>query len=514
MRALPFALLCACAGPVTERPLRIVDGPKVLRPDNPDVHLARVLEVSSNRRSRLRLDVDGRALLATDWGTSHRGPLLGLRADTAYEVSGVLFDEGGREASFDAVFETPVLPVVLPELDVLAHNPSAAEPGHTLIGFHVYSGGPTVLVIYDEALAPIWVFDAPDPYSDLRMNAAGNLFALSAGDAVELDLLGRVLRRWTRDPTSESDILWEGGRFFYDFLPLEEGFASITFEAVDVPAFPSDYAFPETLDGPVDIRVPNVVTVGYDGALIAKWPLSERLDTTRISYNSLNWHGGTESWDWAHANAVATTPDGFLVSLRHQDAVVKLDRHGSLQWILGDHAGWSPDFAGVLLQPQGDLQWPYHQHAPMRSDDGEIVLFDNHNRGYTPYAVPDELPETTSRVVAYRVDPVAMTVEQTWSYSDTVAGTVTSPVMGDADWLASTGNVLATFASTTKEAGVRNEDQGWGENAVRLIEVSPGSTSPALDVRFYSDGAVQPEGWWAPRAERIPSLYGPGAQGR
>jgi hypothetical protein len=155
----------------------------------------------------------------------------------------------------------------------------------------------------------------------------------------------------------------------------------------------------------------------------------------------------------------------------------------------------------------GALDWPYHQHAPMQSATGEIVLFDNHNRGYTPYDVPDLLPETTARVVAYRVNSADMTVEQVWSRRDTIAGSITSPVMGDADWLSETGNVMATYASTTHEEGVRNTERGWGENAVRLVEYRPGSSEVALDVRFSSDVGENPEGWWAPRAERIPSLF-------
>ena len=477
------------------------------RPDNPDLYLARRLDVSTDRPTRLVVEVDGQTREVTDFRTHHQVPILGLHADRAYEGSGVLVDLWGRQVTFSVAFETPELPVVLPDVHLLALDPNLVEPGHTLIGFHVEGGGPTAVVIYDDALAPVWVLDSPEPFSDLRLSDDGHLLALQDGDAVEMTLLGEVRRRWTRSPVHPADILWEGGKFSYDMQPLEDGFASVTFETLEVPAYPIDYDEPEVLGGAAVIRVPNIVQVGWDGTLREKWPLSDRIDTTRISYNALNWHAGSASWDWAHANAIAPTPDGFLVSLRHQDAVIKLDTRGDLMWILGDPAGWSEAFEAYLLAPVGELEWPYHQHAPMRSATGEIVLFDNHNRGYTPYEVPEHLPETTARVVAYRVNTEEMTVEQVWSRRDTAAGSITSPVMGDADWLSETGHVLATFASTTHEDGVLNSERGWGENAVRLVEYVPGSSEVALDVRFSSDADANPDGWWAPRAERIPPVH-------
>ena len=504
MVALLLAL--GCSAP-RDTPLRVTRGPLVALPANADVHLARVVELSTNQPTRLELDWgDGRAQW-TEWSTEHRVPILGLHADRAYELTAHVYDTHGRSREVSARFETEPLAVALPEMHVLVHDVDAMEPGFTLIGFHFVKGGPTILVAYDADLEPVWVFDSADALSDLQVNARGTLYALQDGRGVELNFLGEYQRRWTAEPEFDYDILWEGGRLNYDFLPIDEGFASITFEPVEVDAFPIDYDTPEVLDGPTLIRTPNIVKMGEDGQQLDKWPLYERLDSTRIGFNSLNWHSGTESWDWAHSNAVTQAPDGFVVSLRHQDAVIKLDQKGDLVWILGNHDGWSAGFERYLLEPIGDLQWPFHQHGPMVSSDGQVVLFDNHNNGYSPYDVPDELPENISRIAAFRVDEVAMTVEQTLSYSETIAGTIYSPVMGDADWQPTTGNVLAIFASTTQEAGVGNPDNGWGKNAIRLIEVDPTTAEVALDLRFTSDFAVNEDGWWSPRAERFPGFY-------
>jgi len=506
MIRLGLVLLVGCGGS-QDRPLRVVEGPSIQRPDNPDIYLAREFEVRTNHPTRLQLEFDDREIQITEWSTTHRVPLLGLRADRAYDLKVNLVDRQGRSRTLERTFETLQLPVALPQMEILAHDPEAVEPGFLLIGFHIKTGGPTILVVYDDELEPVWVYDSAEPWTDMRINESGNLYCLNGGTGVEIDFLGEYVHRWTHEPELDVDILWEGGRMHYDFLPTDEGFASITFDAVEIPEYPVDYDTPDVLDGPATIRTPNVVLMDREGGLIDKWPLYERLDPTRIGWNSLSWNRDVEAWDWGHANAVAPAPDGYLVSLRHQDVVVKLDLAGELQWILGNHDGWSPELEPFLLDPVGELEWQYHQHAPMVSEDGQIVVFDNHNRDFTPYdGVPDDAPPSVSRIVAFQVDPVAMTVEQTFSYEETVNGSVYSPVMGDADWQPQTGNVLATFASTNKEAEVSNLDNGWGKNAIRLIEVEPATGRAVLDVRFYSDPDVNPDGWWSPRTERIPAF--------
>ena len=83
--------------------------------------------------------------------------------------------------------------------------------------------------------------------------------------------------------------------------------------------------------------------------------------------------------DWLHVNAVALSPaDGDLVlSVRHQDWVVKIDYRngagdGHVVWRLG--AGG--DFALNSADPNA---WFSHQHNPHYVDDHTLVLFDNGN---------------------------------------------------------------------------------------------------------------------------------------
>jgi hypothetical protein len=83
--------------------------------------------------------------------------------------------------------------------------------------------------------------------------------------------------------------------------------------------------------------------------------------------------------DWLHVNAVALSPaDGNLIlSVRHQDWVIKIDYRngagdGHVVWRLGQGG----DFA---LANAGPNPWFSHQHNAHYIDDHTLILFDNGN---------------------------------------------------------------------------------------------------------------------------------------
>lgn len=83
--------------------------------------------------------------------------------------------------------------------------------------------------------------------------------------------------------------------------------------------------------------------------------------------------------DWLHVNAVALSPaDGnFILSVRHQDWVIKIDYRngagdGHVVWRLGQGG----DFA---LNNAGPNAWFSHQHNAHYIDDHTLILFDNGN---------------------------------------------------------------------------------------------------------------------------------------
>jgi hypothetical protein len=107
--------------------------------------------------------------------------------------------------------------------------------------------------------------------------------------------------------------------------------------------------------------------------------------------------------DWLHVNSVALAPvDGNLIlSVRHQDSVIKIDYRngagdGHVVWRLGQGG----DFA---LEGAGPDAWFSHQHNAHYVDDHTIVLFDN---GNTRQATD---PGVHSRGQVWTLDETAMT---------------------------------------------------------------------------------------------------------
>lgn len=107
--------------------------------------------------------------------------------------------------------------------------------------------------------------------------------------------------------------------------------------------------------------------------------------------------------DWLHVNALALSPaDGNLVlSLRHQDWVIKIDyRNGA-----GDgHVVWRLGQGGDFALNAADTDaWFSHQHNAHYIDDHTLILFDN---GNTRQAAN---PNAHSRGQVWALDETAMT---------------------------------------------------------------------------------------------------------
>jgi len=262
-----------------------------------------------------------------------------------------------------------------------------------------------------------------------------------------------------------------------------------------------------------------VVQFRRDGSIAREWKLLDVLDPYRLSYDSLGsfWNrsgyefieGGTS--DWSHGNGVVTDPrdDGIVITLRHQDAAVKLNRDGQLVWILGDPAGWSESFQPYLLRPEGELEWPYHLHAPQITADGNLMVFDNGNFRAIPPARPVAHADNYSRAVEYAIDEETMTVRQVWAYGGPGGDMFYVPFLGDADRLPITGNVLINAGGHLVDAdGVPTNNVIAARKWARLFEVTGGENPETVFelVLDHGEDVSEISGWTIYQADRIPSL--------
>ena len=160
--------------------------------------------------------------------------------------------------------------------------------------------------------------------------------------------------------------------------------------------------------------------------------------------------------DWLHVNTVALSPtDGNLIlSVRHQDWVIKIDYRngagdGHVVWRLGQGG----DFA---LNNTGPNAWFSHQHTPHYVDDHTLMLFDNGN---------------TRRAT----DPTANSRGQVWTLDE--SNMIATPVLN-----ADLGNYSARLGSSQR---LSNGNYSFLSGAVGLsppvqiaetIEVLPDGT--------------------------------------
>ncbi|MCL4245333.1 MAG: arylsulfotransferase family protein [Candidatus Dadabacteria bacterium] len=476
-----------------------------IKPANERAPLSRVLEVRTPVETRIAIDIgDGTNTSHVEFegfSTSHSLPVLGLRPGRANTVLVSAIDEPG-ETVFQTSLEvaTDPLPENFPQLEVTS-DPELMEPGVTLFE----SGGFVIMV--DETGEVVWYYEEPGSTSfdrDVRRMQNGNLLLLlPVHNIIEIDMLGNTVRSWYTAQTSEGSTGGtpvDAAAFHHEAFAMENGnILAMSGEMREFPDYPSSTTNPDAPLETANVVGDVIVEFAPDGTVVNEFHLLDIIDPYRLGYSSLisSWDGffqnnfgfeGTTR-DWTHGNAVIhdTRDDSLIISLRHQDAVIKIDRQtGGLIWILGTHSNWDPGvFGPFLLNPDTDdeLFFQYHQHAPMITEEGNIMLFDNGNFRASPFE--PVFPEDFSRAIEYSIDESSMDVSIVWESTGFSPEPIYAGFLGDADKLPQTGNVLITFG---------------GRRPAIIAEVT--HTTPPVKVFEIID----PNNFMY-RAERLPGVY-------
>lgn len=503
MNRATFAVLClACACEAS--PSSVGSADLELDP-NGTTPLAARLTVDTSAPASLSITVsDGAAsfdVTVSARTTEHAVPIVGLRPNTTYEVAVTTVADDGASPLPPMQITTPSLPQPFPVIDAETLVPGAAEPGLSLMDI---GGTAEYLAAVDDTGDVVWLYVPPDAgVGDARMLANGNLLYLSGGDIYEMTLLGDIVRR--------VEVTDRDRDFHHEVFPTAGGtYLTLGLEVTERADFPISDTDPDLLDT-VDVTDDTIIEVDASGTVLRRHAVLDILDPTRIGYDSLSTHFelGTPN-DWCHANAIIADGDSVIVSCRHQDAVFKarLDT-GELVWILAPHDNWSDAFRPFLLEPVGDVEWSYHQHAPALTGDGTLVLFDNGNHRADPFdgTAPMTPATSYSRAVEYRIDESAMTVEQVWEYGAGIEPRLYAFFIGDADPLPATGNVWINFGGLTGVGDQSSADMGRGRFQSRLVEVERPGGDAVFALSVYSDADDYPDGFRVYRSERIAGLY-------
>ena len=314
----------------------------------------------------------------------------------------------------------------------------------------------------------------------------GGTIASGTIDVVrEVDLVGNTIREVTMSQLT-SALAAKGynmapGSFHHDVLALPSGhwilLASITQSFTNLPGHP----------GTTNVLGDVLIDVDQNGQPVWVWNTFDHLDINRHPYLFP---------DWTHSNAMVYSTDdhNLLLSVRHQNWVLKIDYadgqgSGNILWRLGEGG----DF--TLLNGVDPTDWFYAQHGPAYFSPNTTGVFrlgimDNGDDRPTDGGVvcgTTGAPACYSTAPLYEVNEIAMTATLLSQYKlpgmySYFGGSVQDLANGDmeVDFCAAPGGSL-------------------------IQEVNLNTTPPQLIWQTLTKDSFQF------RTERLPSLY-PGVQ--
>lgn len=489
-----------------------VDPMLVVAP-NPDTPLVAELtfQTTTDTTATVTLD-DGessRTLAFAQSGQQHSHLLLELYADTVYDLTLEASDGAEVVATATGTFSTEPLSDLMPATTTAVSDPSRMEPGLTLYSVRTSEGG--VLIAADSNGEPVWVHFLEERLHDTRQLESGN-FLVGVNNRMEgreITPRGDIANRWVTSryeaPPASAAVV-ETDSFHHEFARTAAGdYLALSSEARSIVGYPisEEDQTPRTEEAVVVADV--IVRFDEDGTILNEVNLFDVLDTGRVSYDGFGgyWNRFYTEWpetfDWTHANGVVIDPadDAYIVTLKHQNAIVKITQAGEVVWILAPPYNWEEPLASKVLTPQGpEFSYSYHIHAPEVTDDGTLMIFDNHKYGTSPPTPP--LETNYSRGIEYRIDETNMTVEQVWVWDGAQDG-LFAPIVGDTNVQPTTNNVLMTFGGILPDVE--------GVPSAHIIEVTRPDGEKVFELVVEDDNDEGPADRTVYRALRIPSLY-------
>jgi arylsulfate sulfotransferase len=443
------------------------------------------------------------------YSTNQNVTLLGFKPARSNFITVTVRDKHRNAVTLPQplVFKTPALPSTMPPIVLLTNQPAKMEPGYTLFRGQ-NNGGAAYVIIVDQQGEVVW-YASLATVLDVRQLANGDLFIPLITTMNEINMLGQTVKTWTAPsgysinnhegvPTDHGTIL-----YFSDFSRVVTNFPSSS-TVSNAPAITTNVLYQKV----VEISATN-------SSYITNWSTIDMLDPHRISYLTFTYRNAL-GWDWGHANAIIEDPrdNSLIVSMRHQNAIIKFSRAtGALKWILGPPENWGPQFQPYLLKPVGiPFAWNYSQHAPEITPQGTLLFYDNGNYRASPFAASITDSNNYSRAVEFDINEETMEVSQVWEYgsSDTSSQRLFTWSVGDADWMKQSGNVLITFGNTTYVNGLHPSPVATNSAMARIIEVTHDPIPEVVfDLALFSYTNTSPTyaGCFVYRSDRIPDLY-------
>jgi arylsulfate sulfotransferase len=321
--------------------------------------------------------------------------VAGMQANTTYHMRAkVEYDDGGLTAGTDQTFTSGAVPPVIPSFTVAATPGMTPQPGVELVnpvgpqfnapfatdlkGNVIWTYTPREIQLAGESIYPIKLLPNGHLMCILGTNSSTVVSSPPPAGTVhnirEFDLTGNTVRELsiedlnTKLAAANYNLKLE--IFSHDFTLLPNGhvlvIANTTKQFTDLPGYPGT----TTVIGDV------VIDLDQDFNPVWLWNEFDHLDVNRHPMNFP---------DWTHSNAIAYSPDdgNFLISIRHQHWIVKVDYRngagtGNVLWRLGNGG----DF--ILQNGTNPDDWFYAQHdvnfvSSNTTGSFQLAIMDNGN---------------------------------------------------------------------------------------------------------------------------------------
>lgn len=457
-----------------------------------------------------------------------------MRPDRTHQVRVKLTEPetGVAEVSEPLEFVTPKLPKSFPPLEVVVAKSQEVEPGVLLFPVNLWRDDKSMmdfgyLIALNEQGEVIWYLNSGHRTADVRRLSNGHILFQHGNYryAFEIDLLGNVVRQWHADrltlPPHERSIPVDIDTMHHEIAEHPNGnFYTLSTDLKKWEKFPTSVRDPGAPWKPAYVVTDQLIEFEpATGNVVRRLELTDYLDKERFGYLSLggfwkpkyNKRIKDYSRDWSHANALVLLPEeeAVIVSFRHHDCLIKIDlKTEKIVWILGTPDGWGKEWQKHFLKPVGRIfEWPYHQHGPQVTPDGNLRMYDNGNYRARPFEPQLPGSQNRSRVVEYEIDEEKMTVRQVWEYDGGQDGKFYCPFYCEADLLPQTGNYLITDGGHIElEDGTPYNEVPGKHQWARIFEIK-GKTphEKVFEVKFESPLRSR-YGWSIYRSMKLKSL--------
>ena len=259
---------------------------------------------------------------------------------------------------------------------------------------------------------------------------------LAAGKAVILDSAFHEIKRFGLLHPKELNGQGGEGLDLHDLIMLgSDHFITIAEIERKVDNLPADMKPSPGLK----LAVPVIQEIIGD-KLVWQWIASDHPELYASSVRGNRFSDSNAKHDYLHINSIVIDPtdSNYIVSFRHADQVVKIDRKsGAILWKIG---GVNSDFK--LAKDQ----LFYKQHSAVMTKEGEVMIFDN----------GDKISRERSRIVWFKLDEVSKKVISFRAYN---LDEPFSMYMGSAETHGDTLLVAGGTANYLLELNIRTKEK-------------------------------------------------------